>query len=431
MDQMTHEVHGQETDPPAGHKMSTSHGNHDRHAGHSVAMFRDKFWLSFALTIPVPFWSTDVQHWLRYTAPSFPGSKLIPAILGTVVFVYGGLVFIRGAGSELADHKPGMMTLISLAMIVAFGTSLAATIGLFEIEVWWELASLITIMVLGHWLEMRAISQARGALNALAALLPDTAERVSGTETQTVPISELKVGDVVPVRPGTRVPADGTVVEGTADVDESMITGESRTVPKGAGGKVIAGTVASGGSLRVRVTAVGELTALSGIMRLVAAAQASGSRTQALADRAAAILFYVAVASGAITFTYWWFAGDKEHALIRTATVLIIACPHALGLAIPLVIAISTSIGAQNGLLVKDRLALERARNLDMVIFDKTGTLTRGSPAVSGITTAPGTSEQEALAVASSVEADSEHPIANAIVEASKKGGLKIEPAVG
>ena len=322
-----------------------------------------------------------------------PARNSSPPILGTVVFVYGGLVFIRGARGELADHKPGMMTLISLAIIVAFGTSLAATFGLFEIEVWWELASLITIMVLGHWLEMRAISQARGALNALAALLPDTAERVSGAEIQTVPLSELRVGDIVLVRPGARVPADGTVVEGAADVDESMITGESRPVPKGPDANVIAGTVASGGSLRVRVTAVGEQTALSGIMRLVAAAQASGSRTQALADRAAAILFYVAVASGAITFTYWWFSGDKEHALIRTATVLIIACPHALGLAIPLVIAISTSLGAQNGLLVKDRLALERARNLDMVIFDKTGTLTRGSPAVSGVAAAPGTNE--------------------------------------
>src|SRR5450759_2057488 len=398
MDQMTHEAHGQEADPHAGHKMSKAHGNHDRHAGHSVAMFRDKFWLSFALTIPVIFWSTDVQHWLLYTAPSFRGSKFIPAILGTVVVVYGGLVFLRGAWGELADHKPGMMTLISLAIVVAFGTSLAATFGLFEIEVWWELASLITIMVLGHWLEMRAISQARGALNALAALLPDTAERVSGTDTQTVPISDLHLGDIVLVRPGGRVPVDGAVVEGAADVDESMITGESKTVSKGPGGKVIAGTVASGGSLRVRITAIGDQTALSGIMRLVAAAQASGSRTQALADRAAAILFYVALASGAITFAYWWLSGDKEHALIRTATVLIIACPHALGLAIPLVIAISTSLGAQNGLLVKDRLALERARNLDMVIFDKTGTLTRGAPALSGVATAPGGNESDLLA---------------------------------
>src|SRR5438309_11266257 len=319
MDHSTHNDHGRASDPHAGHKMLNTHRSHDRHAGHSVAMFRDKFWLSFALTIPVIFWSTDVQHWLGYTAPSFPGSKFIPAILGTVVFIYGGLVFIRGARGELADHKPGMMTLISLAIIVALGTSLAATFGLFEIDVWWELASLITIMVLGHWLEMRAISQARGALNALAALLPDTAERVNGSDTESVRSEERRVGDIVLVRPGARIPADGTVVEGLADVDESMITGESKAVPKGSGTRVIAGTVVGGGSLRVRITAIGDQTALSGIIRLVATAQASGSRTQALADRAAAILFYVAVVSGAITFTYWWFSDDKEHALIRTA----------------------------------------------------------------------------------------------------------------
>jgi Cu2+-exporting ATPase len=422
MDHMVHDAHATHRHP--GYKMLSADGSHDRHAGHSVAMFRDKFWLSFILTIPVLAWSTDVQHWLGYTAPSFPGSKFLPPILGTVVFVYGGLVFIRGAWGELADHKPGMMTLIGLAIIVAFCTSVAATFGLFHVEVWWELASLITIMVLGHWLEMRAISQARGALNALAALLPDTAERVSGDETQTVPLSELRVGDVVLVRPGTRVPADGTVVEGAADVDESMITGESRTVPKGPGGTVIGGTVASGGSLRVRITAVGEQTALSGIMRLVAAAQASGSRTQALADRAAAILFYVAVASGATTFAYWWLSGDKEHSLTRAATVLIIACPHALGLAIPLVIAISTSLGAQNGLLVKDRLALEGARNLDVVIFDKTGTLTRGSPALAGVASAPGGNESDLLAHAAAVEANSEHPLAKAIVAEAKRRKL-------
>src|SRR2546429_997886 len=233
MDHSTHNDHVRASNPHAGHMMPDLHGSHDRHAGHSVAMFRDKFWLSFAFTIPVIFRSTDVQHWLGYRAPSFPGSNLIAPILGTVVFIYGGLVFIRGAWSELADHKPGMMTLISLAITVAFGTSLAATFGLFEIEVWWELASLITIMLLGHWLEMRAISQARGALSALAALLPDTAELVRGAETQTVPLSELHVGDIVLVRPGTRVPADGAVVDGVADVDESMITGESRTVSKG------------------------------------------------------------------------------------------------------------------------------------------------------------------------------------------------------
>ena len=424
MDHMMHQAPGKVSDPHAVHKMSTAHAGHDRHGGHSVAMFRDKFWLSFALTVPVVFWSSDVQHWLGYRAPSFSGSNLIAPILGTVVFVYGGLVFIRGAWGEIADHKPGMMTLISLAIVVAFGTSLAATFGLFEIEVWWELATLITVMVLGHWMEMRAISQARGALNALAAILPDTAERISGTEIQSVPLSELRVDDIVLVRPGTRVPADGTVVEGSADVDESMITGESKAVSKEMGATVVAGTVAGGGSLRVRVTAVGEQTALSGIMRLVAAAQASGSRTQALADRAAAILFYVAVASGTVTLTFWWFSGDKEHALIRTATVLIIACPHALGLAIPLVIAISTSLGAQNGLLVKDRLALESARNLDMVIFDKTGTLTRGSPALSGIAAAPGNNEGDLLASAAAVEANSEHPLAKAIVAEAERRKL-------
>src|SRR5437588_2452566 len=423
---MVHKDHVQASDPHAGHKMSDVHGSHDRHTGHSVAMFRDKFWLSLALTIPVVLWSTDVQHWLGYTAPSFPGSKFIPALLGTVVFIYGGLVFIRGAWSELADHKPGMMTLISLAIVVAFGTSLAATFGLFEIDVWWELASLITIMVLGHWLEMRAISQARGALNALAALLPDTAERVKGSDTESVPLSELRVGDIVLVRPGARIPADGTVVEGLAYVDESMITGESKAVPKGSGTRVIAGTVVGGGSLRVRITAIGDQTALSGIMRLVASAQASSSRTQALADRAAAILFYVAVVSGAITFAYWWFSGDKQHALIRTATVLIIACPHALGLAIPLVIAISTSLGAQNGLLVKDRLALERARNLDIVIFDKTGTLTRGSPAVSAVAAAPGSNESDLLAQAAAVEVNSEHPLAKAIVAEAKRRNVSL-----
>jgi Cu2+-exporting ATPase len=394
-------------------------------------MFRDKFWLSFALTIPVVAWSPDVQHWLGYTAPIFPGSKLIPPILGTVAFLYGGAVFIRGAGRELTDHQPGMMTLISLAIIVAFGTSVAATFGFFEMDVWWELASLITIMVLGHWLEMRAIFQARGALDALAVLLPDTAERVSGAETETVRLSDLHVADIVLVRPGTRVPADGTVVEGAADVDESMITGESRSIAKAPGAGVIAGTVASGGSLRVRITAVGEQTALSGIMRLVAAAQASGSRTQALADRAAAILFYVAVGSGLITFAYWWFSGDKEHALIRTATVLIIACPHALGLAIPLVIAISTTLGARNGLLVKDRLALESARNLAMVIFDKTGTLTRGAPVVSGVAAAPGTSEGDVLAYAAAVEANSEHPLAQAIVAEAKRRNVPKLRAAG
>ena len=397
---------------------------HDRHAGHSVAMFRDKFWLTLALTLPVVVLSDDIQHWFGYSIPSFPADRYAPAILGTVVFLYGGVVFIRGAQGELADRKPGMMTLISLAIVVAFVTSWAGTLGLFDVEIWWELATLITIMLLGHWLEMRSIAQAQGALSALAALLPDTAERVTPSGVEEVPVGELRVGDIVLVRPGARLPADGVVVEGAADVDESMITGESRAVTKEPRATVIAGTVAAVGSLRVKVSATGDQTALSGIVRLVEQAQASASRAQALADRAAAILFYVALASGTITLVVWWLLGDREGALVRTATVLVIACPHALGLAIPLVIAISTSLGAQNGLLVKDRLALERARTVDTVIFDKTGTLTRGEPVLVEIAGDP-----EALRLAAAAEADSEHPLARAIVAGAGARGLSIPTA--
>ena len=418
-EQKAHEPHARASEP---------HTAHGRHVGHSVAMFREKFWLSLALTIPVVIWSKEVQHWLGYTAPAFPGSQFIPAIFGTAVLSYGGSVFIRGAWGELSEHRPGMMTLISLAILVAFAASLAATLGLFDVDVWWELATLITIMVLGHWLEMKAITQARGALDALAALLPDSAEVVTERGVEKIPVAQLRVGDVVLVRPGARVPADGTVTEGMADVDESMITGESRDVSKGPGSSVVAGTVAAGGSLRVRVAAVGEQTALSGIMRLVAAAQASSSRAQALADRAAAVLFYVALGSGVLTLAYWWLAGDRQHALTRTATVLVIACPHALGLAIPLVIAISTSLGARNGLLVKDRLALERVRDLDVVIFDKTGTLTRGAPVLWGVAPARGSEEAALLGLAAGVEADSEHPIARAVVNGASRRGVKSPP---
>ncbi len=417
--------HGQPLATHADHQAGAEHAAHDRHAGHSVAMFRDKFWMSLILTIPVVIWSPDPQKWLGYGAPSFTGSDWIPAVLGTIVFLYGGLVFLRGAQGELADRKPGMMTLISLAIVVAFVTSWAGALGLFEIEIWWELSSLIVIMLLGHWLEMRSIAQAQGALAALAELLPDTAERVTSEGTETVALDALAVDDVVLVRPGGRVPVDGIIVEGSADVDESMITGESAAVSKEPGAKVVAGTVAAGGSLRIRVTAVGEGTALSGIMRMVAAAQASASRAQALADRAAAILFYVALASAAITLVFWWLIGDPGGAVTRMATVLVIACPHALGLAIPLVIAISTSLGARNGLLVKDRLALERARNLDVVIFDKTGTLTVGRPAVA---TLSADDEGELLRLAAAVEADSEHPLARAIVAAAKERGINAPP---
>ena len=407
---------------------AAGHVGHDHHAGHSVAMFRDKFWLTFALTIPVLVWSGDPQHWLGYAAPVFAGSALIPPILGTIVFLYGGLVFLRGAKTELADRQPGMMTLISLAIAVSFVTSWAGTLGLFQVEIWWELATLITIMLLGHWLEMRSFAQARGALSALAELLPDTAERLTDAGTETVPLGSLAVGDLVLVRPGARVPVDGVVAEGLADVDESMITGESVTVPRAAGDNVIAGTVTAGGSLRVRVSAVGEETALSGIMRMVAAAQASASRARALADRAAAILCYIALGSGIVTFLFWWLDGDREGALVRLATVLVIACPHALGLAIPLVIAISTSLGARNGLLVKNRIALERARELQVVIFDKTGTLTKGQPALVAVSAAD---ESELLRLAASVEADSEHPLARAIVAGAKARGIEPTASAG
>ena len=410
----------------AEHGGQDAHGAHDKHAGHDPEVFRRQFWIVLLLTIPVVIWSHEVQMWIGYAAPTFPGSDWIPPILGTIVFLYGGKVFLDGARTELGDRQPGMMTLISLAIVVAFVTSWAATLGVFEVDVWWELATLITVMSLGHWIEMRSIMQAQGALNALAELLPDSAERVTADgQVETVPLSALRGGDVVLVRPGARVPADGEVAEGTADVDESMITGESRAVTKDPGDKVVAGTVAAGGSLRVRVTAVGEETALSGIMRLVAEAQASNSRAQALADRAAALLFYVALVAGALTLGVWTALGQPEDALVRTATVLVIACPHALGLAIPLVIAISTTLGARNGLLVKDRLALERAKDLHVVIFDKTGTLTRGQPVLAAVSPAPGFDENELLALATGVEADSEHPLARAIVEGAERLGVR------
>ncbi len=405
----------------------TTHADsHDRHAGHSVAMFRERFWLSLALTIPVLIWSPDLQEWLGYTAPDFPGSDLIPPILGTVIFLYGGTVFLRGGLAEVRARQPGMMTLISLAILVAFVTSWAGTLGWFDVEIWWELATLITIMLLGHWLEMRSIQQAQGAMSALAALLPDTAERVIDGGVESVAVVDLRVGDIVLVRPGARIPADGTVSEGSADVDESIITGESIATAKGPGDRVIAGSVAAGGSLRIRVDAIGDATALSGIMRMVAAAQASKSRAQVLADRAAAALFFVALAAGLVTLVVWWaVVGDPEEALLRTATVLVIACPHALGLAIPLVVSISTALGARNGLLVTDRLALEKARTLDTVIFDKTGTLTRGRPALTDVW--PDT--PEVLRLAAAVETDSEHAIARAVVDGATARGIAIPGA--
>jgi P-type Cu2+ transporter len=402
-------------DGRAGHAVRAGH---DKHAGHGVAMFRDRFWLSVVLTIPVLVWSEMIQEWLGYTAPAFALSDRIPAILGTIVLVYGGLPFLKGGVSELRDRQPGMMLLISLAIVVAFVASLASEFGWLDLEFWWELALLIDVMLLGHWQEMKALGQTSSALEALAALLPDEAELVDDSELRTVPAGDLRPDDLVLVRPGGRVPADGSVVEGEAAVDESMITGESRTVHRGARDRVVAGTVATDSSLRVRVEAVGEDTALAGIRRLVEQSQASKSRAQALADRAAALLFYIAVAAGALTFVVWSAIGETGEAVERAVTVLVISCPHALGLAIPLVIAISTGVAARAGILIRDRLALERMRTVGAVLFDKTGTLTKGRPAVRDVAGA-GITGDDVLRLAAAVETSSEHPLAKAIVAAA------------
>jgi P-type Cu2+ transporter len=403
---------------PGGHGAHGGHGGHGDHA----AQFRDRFWLSLALTIPVIAYSEMVQEWLGFTPPQFPGAQWVAPVLGTVVFLYGGRPFLEGGLAELRSRQPGMMLLISLAILVAFGASVATLFGAFDLEFWWELALLIVIMLLGHWLEMRALGQASSALDALAALLPDAAERVTGDGVETVSIDQLAVGDMVLVRPGGRVPADGVVIDGAAELDESMITGESRPVPKNSGDRVVAGTVVTDSALRIRVEAVGEETALAGIRRLVEQAQASGSRAQALADRAAAWLFWFALGAGLVTVAVWLALGQPDQAVERTVTVLVIACPHALGLAIPLVIAISTALAARNGILVKDRLALERMRGVDAVLFDKTGTLTQGRPQVTGVA-ATDPDPDRMLRQAGAVEADSEHPLARAVVAAARDRG--------
>jgi Cu2+-exporting ATPase len=412
-------------DTHARHEAATD-GAHDKHAGHSVAMFRDRFWLSLVLTIPVLIWSEMVQQWLGYAAPTFPLSDRVPAIFGTVIFLFGGMPFLRGGVREVIDRAPGMMLLIAMAITVAFVASVASEFHAIDLEFWWELALLIDVMLLGHWQEMKAIRQASSALDALTALLPDEAEVVHGAMVHRVPVSELRMDDVVLVRPGSRVPADGDVIDGTADFDESMITGESRSIARTVGDHVIAGTVATDSSVRVSVTAVGEDTALAGIRRLVEAAQASRSRAQALADRAAAVLFYVAVVAGTLTFAIWSVIGTTSEAVERSVTVLVISCPHALGLAIPLVISISTAISAKAGILVRDRLALERMRTVDTVIFDKTGTLTRGALTVRDVV-GVGMSTEEVLRLASAVEASREHPLGRAIVDAANNGGATLE----
>ena len=416
--------------PHDHHAGNDQHARHDKHAGHSVAMFRDLFWLSLALTIPTLIWGDLLQDRLGYTAPRFPGSDWIPAVFGTAVFLYGGRVFLIGAWREIQDRLPGMMILIALAITVAFGYSVAVALGWEGMPLWWELATLVTIMLLGHWIEMRSIQQAQGALKKLAKLLPDVAVRVGGDRMEEVPVSELREGDIVLVRPGAGVPADGVVREGKSALDESMITGESRPVTKGPDDTVIAGTVNAQGSLRVEVTRTGERTALAGIMRLVEQAQTSRSRAQALADRAASLLTWVAIGAGSLTLIVW-LALDAEwgFAIERTVTVLVIACPHALGLAVPLVVAISTTLAARSGLLVRDRRGLEEARNLDAVVFDKTGTLTLAEHRVVDQAVADGIDPDQALAWAAAVERDSEHPVGQAVVESARDRGLADVPA--
>jgi P-type Cu2+ transporter len=416
-----HDDHGK-------HKESNGH---DKHEGHSPKMFRDKFWLSFILTVPVVFWSAHIQELLSYQAPEFTGSGWIAPVLSTVIFFYGGLVFLKGAWRELNDRLPGMMTLISLAIMVAFVFSWVVDLGLIDAKaLWWELATLVTIMLLGHWIEMRSIAQAQGALQELAKLLPDTATRVTEQNEETVPVSELREGDTVLVHPGERVPVDGVIQKGESSLNEAMLTGESRPAKKKEGDQVIAATINGEGSLRIEVTGTGDNTKLSGIMRLVAEAQKSKSKSQHLADRAAQILTGVAICAGVFTFMAWQFLGAAlDFSIIRVVTVLVIACPHALGLAVPLVVAISTTLGARNGLLVRDRRGLEEARHLDTVIFDKTGTLTLGEFRVAQISVAEGESEEELLRIGAAVESESEHPLARGIAMTAKDRKLNVPTA--
>ena len=420
--------HGQHDAPAA---TGSEHASpHDRHAGHSVAMFRDRFWITLLLSIPTLIWSGMVQEMAGFRAPVFPGSPYVPAIFGIAVYLYGGSVFVKSGVRELRDRLPGMMTLISLAITVAFVFSLAVTLGYPGEALWWELASLVTIMLLGHWIEMRSISQASGALRELARLLPSTAQRIVRDTIEDVDISALQDGDLVLVRPGASIPVDGVVRSGKSDVNESMITGESIPVAKTDGAKVIAGTVNGAGSLRVEVTGTGERTALANIMRLVEQAQTSRSRAQTLADRAAFLLTIIAVAAGTVTLIVWLAVGATgAFAVERLVAVLVIACPHALGLAVPLVAAISTTLGAQSGLLVRDRRGLEEARNLSTVVFDKTGTLTRGEFRVVDTATNGSVDAKNALRLAAVVERDSEHTIAQGIVKTAEEQGLNVQPA--
>jgi Cu2+-exporting ATPase len=395
------------------------------HEGHEQ-MFRRRFFISTLLSVPVLLYSPTLQEWLGFSVPSFPGSEWVNPVFAVIVFAYGGIPFLKMAIPELKDRSPGMMTLISMAITVAFVYSLASVVFPAQSAFFWELVTLIDIMLLGHWIEMRSVRRASSALDELAKLMPDTAERITDSgDTEEVPVSELEDGDLVLVRPGASVPADGVVEEGDSDVNEAMITGESRPVSKEPGDEVIGGTVNGDGSLRVRIDATGDETTLAGIMRLVEEAQQSKSKTQMLADRAAGWLFYVALGAAVVTGIAWTVAVQFDATVIeRVVTVLVIACPHALGLAIPLVVAINTSMAARNGMLIRDRIAMEQARSLDTIVFDKTGTLTKGEHGVVGIKTTDAISEGEALALAAAVEGDSEHMIAQAVRKEADENGV-------
>ncbi|NNG37684.1 copper-translocating P-type ATPase [Flexivirga sp. ID2601S] len=429
-------THGDEASGHAGHG---GHAGSSSHAGHGdhVAQFRRLFWIMLLVAIPVVGCSAMFADLVGYSLPA--GLDWVSPVLGSAMYVWGGSPFLTGAVSEIRARQPGMMLLIGLAISVAFFASWGASLGVLhhELDFWWELALLIVIMLLGHWIEMRSLAQTTSALDTLAALLPDEAERVEGDQVVTVAPSQLRVGDVVVIRPGGRVPADGRVVQGSASVDESMLTGESRPVRRSAGDPVVAGTVATDSGLRVEVTAIGDDTALAGIQQLVADAQASSSRAQRLADRAAALLFWYALGAAVITAIVWALVGQPDEGVVRTITVLVIACPHALGLAIPLVVAISTERAARAGVLIKDRLALESMRTVDTVLFDKTGTLTKGAPAVTAVEPAPGFTDDQVLALAAAAESDSEHPLAKAIVQAARgqqvlaASDFSSSPAVG
>jgi Cu2+-exporting ATPase len=396
------------------------HAAHGTHAGHHTEAFRRRFWWSLLLSVPVVVTSDMVMDWFGYEL-DFPGIEWIGPVLGSVIFVWGGWPFLEGGWREVKDRQPGMMLLIAMAITVAYSASMATSLHWFDLDFWWELSLLVTIMLLGHWQEMKALGQAQDALAALAALLPDEAERVAaGGGVETVSLDELRAGDVVLVRSGARVPADGVILEGAAEVDESMITGESRPVTKNVGDRVVAGTVSTDSAIRVRVDALGEDTTLAGIQRLVTEAQESHSRAQALADRAAALLFYVATGAAVITAIVWLALGDSDEAVVRVVTVLVISCPHALGLAIPLTTSLGSALAARNGILIKDRLALEESRTVDTFLFDKTGTLTKGQHTVVAVQ-GSGLSEDDVLGFAGAVEADSEHPLARAIVTAANE----------